>query len=88
MLSRTKTSPGFLKHFSSCPETVLEKHMSNKKLSLALFWLKNRSWDRGHNFSYIMYLGNLKEVFVKQSMLNQNLFWFFEKLLQLSKIDP
>jgi len=31
MFSRTKTSPGFLKHSSSCPESVLEKHVSNRK---------------------------------------------------------
>jgi len=54
---------------------------------VALFWLKNRSWDRGHNFSYKMYLEKLKEVSVKKSMLNKNLFWFFETLLQLPKIS-
>jgi len=31
MLSRTKTSPGFLKYSSSCPEPVLEKHVSNRE---------------------------------------------------------
>jgi len=31
MLSRTKTSPGFLKNSSSCPESILEKHVSNRK---------------------------------------------------------
>ena len=87
MLSRTKTSPGFLKHSSSCSESVLEKHVSNRKLSLALFWLKNRSWDRGHNFSYKMYLEKLKDFFVIKSMLNKNLFWFFETLLQLPRIS-
>ena len=87
MLSRTKISPGFFKYFSSYPETVLEKHVSNRKLSLALFWVKNRSWDRGHNFSYKMYLEKLKEVFVKKSMLNKNLFCFFETLLQLPRIS-
>ena len=31
MISITKTSPGFLKHSSSCLETVLEKHVANRK---------------------------------------------------------
>jgi len=43
-----------------------------------LFWLKNRAWDRAHNFSQKMYLEKLKEAFVNQSMLNKNLSWFFE----------
>ena len=86
MLSRTKTSPCCLKHSSSCSESVLEKHVSNRKLSLALFWLKNRSWDRGHNFSYKIYLEKLKDFFVNQSVLKKNLSWFFETPFLPSRI--
>ena len=31
MMSRTKTSLCFLKHFPNCPESVLEKHVSNRE---------------------------------------------------------
>ena len=44
MLSRTKTSPGFLKNSSSCSEYVLEKHVSNRKNPFSEFFVSKKSY--------------------------------------------
>ena len=44
MMSRKKTSLGFLKYFSSCPKYILEKHVSNRKNSFSEFWVSKKSY--------------------------------------------
>ena len=41
---KKKKSLGFLKHFSSCPESVLEKHVSNRKNSFSEIRISKKAY--------------------------------------------